>query len=272
MLKKSPIQLPLGDRPRIVNCGMGEHGLHGSEKYELPRLWCLHLYFYDVELEADGQTFAIVSGSLTLTPPRTKLVYKYQNKRYRHYFVHFSVNSRKPRITAPLLQHLPDARDEILDRLQNMHRLLAHNRLHAETLFWGLLWDIAEAGQRVEVKTSGENLLKAVEAFIEESLPKKVTVADVADQVGLSPTHVNRVVKSLLGLTTIQFIKKHRLQRAYRLLIHSTMPVKLIASECGIEDLQQFNKLLRAAYGKSPRQLREQMSGHAKATWALDRE
>ena len=40
------LRLPLGDRPRIVNCGFGEHGLHGSEEYELPKLWCLHLYFY----------------------------------------------------------------------------------------------------------------------------------------------------------------------------------------------------------------------------------
>ena len=265
-------RLPLGDRPRIVNCGFGEHGFHGREEYQLPKLWCLHLYFYDVELEADGQIFPIVAGSLTLIPPRTRMVYNYAHKRYRHFFVHFSVKAKAPRVEVPLLQHLPDARDEILDRLQNVHRLLTHNALHAETLFWGLLWDIVEAGRQMGDKRDSNTLLKSIDAFVEESLPKKISVVEVAEQVGLSTTHVNRIVKSHLGLTTIQFIKKRRLQRAYRLLIHSTMPVKRVASECGIEDLQQFNKLLRSGYGKSPRQLRDRTMGDSHPTWALDRE
>jgi AraC family transcriptional regulator len=267
------VRLPLGERPVVVNCGLVEHGLKGREAYELPRLWCLHHYFYDVEMETGGKTYAIVPGSVTLIPPRTRIVYNYARKRHRHFFVHFRVRTRRPRVAVPLLQHIPAARDEILDRLQNMQRLLTHSPLHAEILLWGLLWDLAETGQRpLAAERKGPALLEAIEAFVEKRLPERITVAEVAGQVALSTTHVNRVVKSRLGLTLIQLIKKRRLQRAYRLILHSTMPIKLIASECGIGDLQQFNKLMRGGYGRSPRQLREGPPGAEEPTWALDRE
>jgi len=111
-----------------------------------------------------------------------------------------------------------------------------------------------------------------VEQFIESALPGKLTASDVAEHAGASMAHVNRVIKATHGVTTIQLIKRHRLQRAYRMLINSTMPVKLIARECGVEDLQRFNKLMRSEYGSNPRNLRSvQRSENSKQTWAVDR-
>jgi len=266
------VHLPLGSRPRLVNCGMAEHGLRGREEYLLPRLWCLHLYFYEVRLEAQGRPCQIVPGSLTLIPPRTRLVYHYGHRRCRHFFVHFAAEDVEPVVATTLFQHVPDGRDEILDRLQNMQRVLGRNSLHAETLFWGLLWDIAESGRREPQEDSpGEALFRIIENFTDNRLSEELSVREIARAAGVTSTHVNRVVKKFAGRTTVQFIRLRRLQRAYRLLLHSTMPVKLIAAECGIGDLQQFNKLVRAEYGKSPRQLRRQLWRDGAPTWALDR-
>jgi AraC-like DNA-binding protein len=76
-------------------------------------------------------------------------------------------------------------------------------------------------------------------------------------------------VKARFGLTTVQLIRKQRLQRAYHLLIHSTMPIKVVAAESGLSDLQQFNKQMRREYGKSPRALRA--SHIADPTWSMER-
>lgn len=265
------VELPLGARPKVVNSGLAEHGLHGVETYELPRLWCLHLYFYEVTLEVAGHPFSIMPGAVTLIPPGSRIVFKYTGHRSRHFFVHFAITSKAPKVTIPLFQHLPQARDEMLDRLQNMQRVLTLSELHAEILFWGLLWDIAESG--LHQLQDEHSLILSVEQFIESSLPGKLTASDVAAHAGVSRTHVNRVVKAAHGLTTLQFIRKCRLQRAYRLLAHSTMPIKLVARECGIEDLQRFNKLMRSEYGTNPRKLRAvrglKSSGE---TWGVDRE
>lgn len=267
------IQLQIGERPRVVNCGLVEHGFRGQEEYQLPNLWCLHLYFYEVEMEVSGEMHRIIPGSLTLIPPGTRIVYKYGHKRHRHFFVHFAVRSKGSSAEVPLLQHVPDGQDEILDRLQNMQRVLTQNAFHAEILFWALLCDLVESGRRQPLAEKGRaSVLKRLDEFVEKHLPAKISVAEVATQFGITPTQVNRIVKGQLGMTTIQLIKKRRLERAYRFLAHSTMPIKLIAAECGLADLHQFNKLIRGAYGKSPRELRNQLSSEAPPTWALERD
>ncbi|HSI85144.1 MAG: helix-turn-helix transcriptional regulator [Candidatus Methylacidiphilales bacterium] len=253
----STLSLPLGNRPRVVNCGLALHGFRGAESYQLPRLWCLHLYFYEVMLEVGGHMLQVVPGSLTLIPPQTRIVYHFADKHYRHFYVHFDLGAgNAPILDIPVLQHLPDAKDDLLARLQHMQRVRTHHDLHAETLFWGILWDVAETGQRrsQDVKR-GPALLKTIEAFVEERLPGDISVHDIARHVELSTTHVNRVIRSQLKITTTQLVTQRRLQRAYRLLLHSTMPIKRIAAECGMADLQQFNKRMRACYGKSPRHL-----------------
>jgi AraC family transcriptional regulator len=265
------LQLALGGRPKIAKVGLVEHGFRGREEYELPHLWCFHLYFYGVNLQVGGRSYPIIPGSVTLIPPRTRIAYNYTHKKHRHFFVHFSLTARRPKMVVPFLQHLPNAQDEILDRLQNIERVLTHNPWHAEILFWGVLCDIAEAGRTPPAEERKNTLLETVETFVEERLPGKITISEVAQLLGLSASQVNRTLKAAGGMTAAQLIRKQRLQRAYRLLLHSTTPVKLVASECGIDDLQQFNKLMRRSYGMSPRRLREHAPQAEASTWKLDR-
>ena len=44
--------------------------------------------------------------------------------------------------------------------------------------------------------------------------------------------------------------------RAQHLLSQSTLPIKAIAEEVGIPDLQHFNKVVRRKLGGAPRRLR----------------
>jgi len=253
------VNISLGSRPRLVNCGLAEHGLRGKEEYELPTLWCLHLYFYEVQMEVRGLPFSIVPGSLTLIPPGTPIIYRYNAKRHRHFYVHFKVDHvRHSRLRLPLCQHLPYAMDELLDRLQNIQRIRTHNQFHAEISFWSLLLDVAESAALHAESTSKEDaLLNRADEIIDRGFPEKINAAGLAKVLGFSMAHINRRIKARHGLTTVQLLRKRRLQRAYHLLIHSTMPIKSAAAECGMSDLQQFNKLMRREYGKSPRILRK---------------
>jgi transcriptional regulator GlxA family with amidase domain len=46
------------------------------------------------------------------------------------------------------------------------------------------------------------------------------------------------------------------MERAEYFLRKTALPVKGIAAECGVTDLQHFNKLVRRFFGKSPRAIR----------------
>jgi len=263
--------LSLAARPKVVNCGIGEHGAHGREEYCIPRLWSLHLYFYKVQIEVNDESYQILPGSLTLIPPGAQIVYHYNKRRHRHFFVHFAIPAcQSPAVHMPVCQHLPEAMDELFDRLENMQRIRTHNALHAEISFWSLLWDLAESAKRTSESISATYpMWQKIEEWIEAGLPGAIAVQTLADKAGLSPTQVNRIIRAKHKLTTIQLIRKRRMQRACHLLLQSTMPIKVVAAESGIVDLQQFNKMMRAEYGKSPRTLRAEH--HPNPVWASDR-
>jgi AraC-like DNA-binding protein len=46
------------------------------------------------------------------------------------------------------------------------------------------------------------------------------------------------------------------MRQAEYLLRNSTLPIKLIAQECGIPDLHYFNKLVKGRFGRPPSRLR----------------
>lgn len=265
------VQLPLGHRPNIVRCGLVEHGRQGVERYDSPAYWCLHLYFYCVEMEINRKRYQVVPGTVTVTPPGTRTVYHYTPRLHRHFFVHFTIRDHPTKARVQIIQHLPEGRDEMSDRLENIGRLLPVHRIHAEILLWGLLWDIAEAGSTSRQRVH-HPVVEQVDRLLEGEMAAKLSAQKISRQLGFSAAHINRVVKARHGFTVMQLLRKRKLRHAYRLLLHSAMPVKQIAAECGLNDLQKFNKCMRAEYGQSPRSLREE---HRKKsgvkTWTLER-
>jgi AraC-like DNA-binding protein len=57
-------------------------------------------------------------------------------------------------------------------------------------------------------------------------------------------------------MTVQEFIRAKRVQEACRLLSTTDRTIKSIAAAVGVPDLAQFNKLIRAETGTSPRKFR----------------
>ncbi|MGF1452327.1 MAG: AraC family transcriptional regulator [Opitutales bacterium] len=83
--------------------------------------------------------------------------------------------------------------------------------------------------------------------------------AEVARQAGLSPTAFSRHFKRATKLTFSQFLNRVRLGNACRLLQQSTLPINEIAFSSGFENLSNFNRRFREAYGQSPREYRKML-------------
>jgi len=85
---------------------------------------------------------------------------------------------------------------------------------------------------------------------------ESLSVSQLAESVGISHNHLTRLFQKHLGKTVVAHIIERRLIRAEHMLRHSNMPVKQIAAQVGISDLQAFNKAIRSRYHMSPRELR----------------
>lgn len=93
--------------------------------------------------------------------------------------------------------------------------------------------------------------------FVRENYSRRITVADMAAQAKLSPSHFFSVFKKHLGMSPNTYLNSYRLSLAAEMMLKTDSTIAEIAEAVGISDSVYFNKLFRKAYQLSPRRYRE---------------
>ncbi|QJD79979.1 helix-turn-helix domain-containing protein [Spirosoma rhododendri] len=85
-----------------------------------------------------------------------------------------------------------------------------------------------------------------------------LSISAYARRLGITSVHLNRVCRSVAGLSTLQLIQDELLLEAKRYLHHSSYSIAEIAYLLQFEDASYFSRLFRKKTGLSPKQFREQ--------------
>ncbi len=96
-----------------------------------------------------------------------------------------------------------------------------------------------------------ESVSKAI-GIVRRDLTAKMSVRQVAGQVGLSPSALHHHFKAVTGTTPIQFQKQLRLLEARRLIQSGTRSVTDAAYDVGYASPTQFSREYRRAFGHPP--------------------
>ena len=83
------------------------------------------------------------------------------------------------------------------------------------------------------------------------------SVADLADELGVSERHLRRAMERELGVSPIELAQTHRLLLAKCLLTDTSLPVTRIAFASGFQSLRRFNTVFQQRYRLSPTVLRD---------------
>ncbi|HIT75735.1 MAG TPA: helix-turn-helix transcriptional regulator [Candidatus Avipropionibacterium avicola] len=245
------MSIDLTEPPVVVNCGVATHGVQRtSDVYWLPQLWAVHLYGYNAELVIDGTVHRIGPGSVSLVPPRTVTEYRYRGPSTHHYAHLTAADTGSPEtlVLSPghdhstLTEHFSSA---------VAHATLRPERTRAE--LWLALQRIT--AQRPEPTEATDHVARAIQ-WIETHLDEPLTVPQIAAAVGLSHTHLTRLVRTHTGRTVVAHLRHRRVSRAVHLLQNTSLSIGAIAAATGFSDLQTLNKACRQETGRSPRQLR----------------
>ena len=95
-----------------------------------------------------------------------------------------------------------------------------------------------------------------MERYVQDNLARRISVAELASQACLSPSHFHALFKDSLGLTPHQYLLKARLDHASRLLRSSSLPLVRIAEECGFSSQSALTTAMRRYLGLTPKGLR----------------
>lgn len=99
----------------------------------------------------------------------------------------------------------------------------------------------------------------ATEVILHEHTNVLMPMTLVAQQVGLSCSHLRRKFKQSFGVTPTDYHAAIRLDRAAMLLIYTRKSIMEVALECGYQDHAAFSRVFRRHFGSSPRGYRESM-------------
>jgi len=110
----------------------------------------------------------------------------------------------------------------------------------------------------LEDAAQDSNLLKQVEACLEEFQDDAIESRDVARRLDLSPCHFCKLFKEQTGMTFSEYRVIRRVEKARQLLLDPTLRIGEVADACGFGSLPYFIRAFRRHQGCSPSQYRAQ--------------
>jgi AraC family transcriptional activator of pobA len=104
--------------------------------------------------------------------------------------------------------------------------------------------------------------IRAFEDLLEKQYIHVRSVTAYADQLGVSPNHLNHICKTVLGKTASQLLHERLLIEAQRLLTHTGQSVKEIGFLLGFEDPSYFVRFFKKYTGGTPNEFRLALAGN----------
>ncbi len=120
-------------------------------------------------------------------------------------------------------------------------------------------WTPPAGAARRTAADSYEVLDRAIELVL--SSRHAISLHQAARVCGLNSNALNRLFKSLMGLTFAKYCLRRRLSGGAAHLAATTDPVKAIAKEWGFSDASHFHRCFQAQYGCTPAEYRSRRQG-----------
>lgn len=109
-------------------------------------------------------------------------------------------------------------------------------------------------------RETADSWLNAVISKVEAGYRSDLSVQALADEVGVSRTHLTEEFKKVTGRSVKRYITELRMERAKMHMIRTKRSIKDIALDCGYSDPLFFSRMFKKYYGMSPQEYRKWLS------------
>ncbi|MEJ2121458.1 MAG: helix-turn-helix domain-containing protein [Alphaproteobacteria bacterium] len=132
----------------------------------------------------------------------------------------------------------------------------AHMLRSLSALILGQIARTLDEAGRAGTSASAPDLLTRFEALLEAHYLQHWPVADYADALAVSPTHLSRVCRVATGRPATRLIEERVVREARRNLVYTGLTVSTIAYALGYADPAYFSRVFSRATGLAPREFR----------------
>lgn len=106
--------------------------------------------------------------------------------------------------------------------------------------------------ENTQIQEAGNTILKRFRELVDEKYAEWQQVSRYAEELNVTPDHLNRVVKSLVGKTAKEYIHARIMLSAKRLLYFSGLSAKEIGYKLGFSEPANFSAFFKKNSGQSP--------------------
>ena len=104
-----------------------------------------------------------------------------------------------------------------------------------------------QQGNRINVQA------RKIAAYIDANLESRnISLIDIGDAVGLSPSYISRIFKEYYGTNYIDYLNRSRVDKAKQYLCGRSIPIQEIAEKLGFSSLQTFIRVFKKYERVSP--------------------
>ncbi len=114
--------------------------------------------------------------------------------------------------------------------------------------------------EAVNIESTEDSLVIKVKQYIFQNIKHEMSRDEIADNISLNPEYLSKYFKKRVGLSLSDYINKERISMAKSLLIHTNLPMSVIAENCGYNTLSYFSYVFKQLTGLSPSQYRKDYS------------
>ena len=130
-----------------------------------------------------------------------------------------------------------------------------------QILYWLMLRFQASEVLRsefVQHRQQADRLARLFE-YVRLNYAERITVEQATQLVHMSQAQFMKVFKKVSGMTFVAHVTRVRITQALRLLRETNLTIAEIAAQTGFSDQSYFDRRFRQAFGKSPREWRQNL-------------
>ena len=258
------------DRPSVLELITGHY--HEGSGYRIVRRDGVGDWLLIATLSGKGR-FGHAEGELVTDPgewvlirPGTPHDYGVETslKQWELLWVHFQPRAHwlawlNWPVVAPGLMKLT-IDETTLKRFRDVHRLFTSDLRRSEAFAMNALEAVLLECDRqnpLAATSRYDDRIRRAMDYLERNIARKITLADIADAVGLSPSRLAHLFREQTGQTPQQYLEGIRMQRASELLRRTGFSIKQIADAVGYDSQFYFSQRFKVRTKHSPSTFRE---------------
>lgn len=142
--------------------------------------------------------------------------------------------------------------DFYIQKLDDIHSVQEVHRLHDE-----MVMDYTKKMYRYFRNDTNSKHINAGKEYIYSHIKERITIEDLADELGVSASYFSRLFKKETGVSVSAYIRSQKIEMAKNLLQYSDYPIIDIANRLAFSSQSHLIQQFREVVGMTPKKYRD---------------